>query len=512
MASKASAAEASDPSKLIGESFVVVGDMKTEGYSRTETVSMGDPEKYDAQGGIFTFRGGPLRQNAAYGTVEVNDGKLVKVRAVRTGRLGDNYTGFGYGSQPLIVKWYSNIRKMLNIDEASRDTTALKEVIFPADDGKIYFINLDTQTFTRDAIDIGLPMGVTASVNPYGYPILYIGQTVESISEYSGVLGMRMYNLIDQSLLAFRTGYDENALAQVGTIPSSPLVETGSDTLIYSSDNGMVYTVSMNTQFDMDNASLAVSPQVVSYGYKSSGRNAKTGIPSSLAAYGDYVFFGDLNGTLQCVDMNTMQPVWALDMEDSVVANVSLECGDNGEVYLYAGNVINKRERSGQIKLVKIDAMTGTIIWECQSTIRGKYASKDAANGIYAGLMASPLVGKGDISDLVIFNVNHVDEDGKNKTFYSIVYALDKETGEEVWKQPLYVDSMSSPIALYQPDGKSYVVMGDNSGILRLMDGFTGTTIDTINLEGAITGSPAAYNNRIVVGTKTGMIWFVDVQ
>ena len=124
--------------------------------------------------------------------------------------------------------------------------------------------------------------------------------------------------------------------------------------------------------------------------------------------------------------------------------------------------------------------------------------------------MAAPLIGQGDISDLVIFNVNRVVIDDKNN--YAVVYALDKETGEEVWSQPIDVDSVSSPIAMYQPDGKSYLVMGDENGTLRLMDGFSGTTISTVNLGSAIRSTPAAYGNEIVVGTTGGMIYFVELQ
>ena len=53
----------------------------------SETVSMGDPNKYSAQGGVLTFRGGPLRQNAAYGTVEVTEEQLSVVRGMRTSRI-----------------------------------------------------------------------------------------------------------------------------------------------------------------------------------------------------------------------------------------------------------------------------------------------------------------------------------------------------------------------------------------------------------------------------------------
>ena len=100
--------------------------------------------------------------------------------------------------------------------------------------------------------------------------------------------------------------------------------------------------------------------------------------------------------------------------------------------------------------------------------------------------------------------------DGKES--YAIVYALDKITGEEVWSQPVDTQSISSPIAMYQPDGKSYIVMGDDNGTLRLMDGYSGTTISTVNLGSAIQASPAAYGNKIVVGTTGGMLYFVELK
>ena len=65
---------------------------------------------------------------------------------------------------------------------------------------------------------------------------------------------------------------------------------------------------------------------------------------------------------------------------------------------------------------------------------------------------------------------------------------------------------------MYQPDGKSYIVMGDDNGTLRLMDGFTGGTIHTVNLGSNIQASPVAYGNRIVVGTTGGMLYFVDLE
>ena len=320
---------------------------------------------------------------------------------------------------------------------------------------------------------------------------------------------MRIYNLINQEMIGFESGLNAAAISENGAVFSSPLVETDSDTLIYGAENGMLYTVALNTSFDLENAEITVDPQETAYAYRTNLDDAKQGILSSVAAYGDYIYFGDKAGSIQCVDMNTMQCVWAVDMDDSVLASVSLECGDNGEVYLYAGNVVNKRERSSAVRLVKINALTGEIIWECANEIKGKYASKSANEGIYAGLMGSPLVGEGDINDLVIFNVNQVVE---GETACAVVYALDKATGEEVWSQPLDISSISSPVAVYQPDGKSYILLGDDNGTLRLMDGFTGATISTVSLGSAIQSTPAAYGNSIVVGTEGGMIYFVSLK
>ena len=55
---------------------------------------------------LLTYRGGPLRQNGAYGTIEVESEELSIVRGIRTTTLDGKYMGYGYGTQPLIVKWY----------------------------------------------------------------------------------------------------------------------------------------------------------------------------------------------------------------------------------------------------------------------------------------------------------------------------------------------------------------------------------------------------------------------
>ena len=147
-----------------------------------------------------------------------------------------------------------------------------------------------------------------------------------------------------------------------------------------------------------------------------------------MASYGDYVYYGDDSGVLQCVDVNTMQAVWAMDLGESMMCTPALETDDDGGVYLYTGTALSRTERSAQVRLLKIDALTGDIAVGMPERDQGQVRQQGALQaGSYAGLMASPLVGEGDINDLVIFNVNRVELD--DKSVCAVVYALDKDDG-----------------------------------------------------------------------------------
>ena len=527
--------------------------VKQEGYVRSGNISLGDPAKYGSQYGVLTFRGGPLRQNAAYGSITPTEealkaeqeggelsAKLVRGRTSRTMRLADGSSGFAFGCQPVIIKWPKVIREMMNIYSryvtTADGTSPMKEVIVPSSDGNIYFFDLESQQPSRDSIMVGMSMDTTASISPYGYPLLYVGQTNNKMTVYYsenktelndnqrstkqsvvGAIGLRIYSLIDQSL----AGFESTLNAQViypGNVAlySSPILvvdpDTHENTAVYGASSGLVYTVSDQVSFDMEGKSISVSPVDTTYGYtlKYKG-DPKQGIRASAAVYGDYAFVGDMNGALQCIDMNTMSCVWIRDMGESIVASPALEVEDDSHVWLYVGTVLNKTKKSQPIHMMKLNALTGELVWDRATELKGTFASKSAKQGLYAGVQASPLIGAGDIDDLVIFNVNRLQVEKKLTS--AIVFALDKETGEPQWEQILDAESVSSPIAMYRRDtGKSYLVLGDDNGTLRVMDGYNGVTLDSLDLSGPIQASPAAYDNHIVVGTTNGMIVFADLE
>ena len=95
-------------------------------------------------------------------------------------------------------------------------------------------------------------------------------------------------------------------------------------------------------------------------------------------------------------------------------------------------------------------------------------------------------------------------------------YGADRAIGQEMlnWlrgPRPLNGQDISFKNDRFR-DGKSYIVMGDDGGTLRLMDGFSGSTISALSLGSAIQASPAAYGNQIVVGTTGGMLYFVELR
>ncbi len=112
-------------------------------------------------------------------------------------------------------------------------------------------------------------------------------------------------------------------------------------------------------------------------------------------------------------------------------------------------------------------------------------------------MKASPVVGDKSIANLVIFTVNKVEGGG------GVIVALDKQTGQEVWKTPLTAGSISSPVAVYNDQGDAWIIQGDEKGRLTMMKGLTGEVVNTLQLEGDIEGSPAVYNDMLVIGTSS---------
>ncbi|MBR1684041.1 MAG: PQQ-binding-like beta-propeller repeat protein, partial [Clostridia bacterium] len=84
----------------------------------------------------------------------------------------------------------------------------------------------------------------------------------------------------------------------------------------------------------------------------------------------------------------------------------------------------------------------------------------------------------------------------------AVLVCLDKETGKLVWHRPLTAYTYSSPVAVYNAEGKGWIIQAASNGMIELLDGMTGGVVGQLKIEGTINASPAVYKSTMVIGTQ----------
>ncbi len=473
---------------------------------KKDKISFGSPGEYSELEGVTTFRGNNYRDSASFGTRTVSQKKLEIVwEKDGLGAISAHnsyWPGTGWTGQPLLVHWPENTRKMMNINGEMKSKD-LVEVIYPALDGNIYFLDLETGKPTREKIQVGYPIKGTGMIDPRGYPVLYTGMGINENSGKFTEYKFRIINLLNQKELYSIFGRDEVAFRGWGANDASALLDRKTDTLLNVGENGLVYRVKLNTKFDKSAGTLSIAPQLTKYRYRSPF-NDEQGIENSPAIYKNYMYFCDNGGTLQCLDLNTMKPVWIYDAKDDTDASIVIEETKEG-VFLYTANQVDKRGENGKAAVAdcnirKLNALTGELIWQKNYQCVYNYY-------INGGALGTPVIGKDDISNMVIFNICFT---GSNSD--GTMVALDKKTGEEIWKKKLTSYSWCSPLDFKSSDGKTYMVYSDFAGFMHLVDPMNGKTLDSVSLQGNVESSPAIYNDTIVVGSYARKIFGIKVK
>lgn len=463
--------------------------------------------------GVLTFRGDNFRRNAAAGALSAAPLKLSVLWQTEAGSargINKTYYGYEWTGQPVIARWSTEVRTKSNITESKIEKSALKEVIIAGVDGSVRFLDLEDGNFTRNSIRLNYPMKGTPSLDPRGYPFLTVGQLTRKMKgRTAGKIGLRQYNLYSQNELKIIDGLDgkyHRPLNDIGSFETSALIDRESDTLIVAGTNGMLYLESLGSSFDYNLGVLTISPSVVAMSSRAKGQksNALVAVESSLAAYDKYVYYADMGGVLRCVDTNTLRPVWAVDTGDSVMAAVALDLTQSQELNLYTANMLNNRKKgNGNVQIRRYDALSGREIW---CTEVGVFKSKKDREKDNVGAKASPVIGQHQLEDLVFFTVTGLSGEGAGKLSLNAetpaaLIALEKESGQVAWAYALESRSESSPVALYDKTGNGWIIQCEQSGRIHLLDGRTGRLVDSLQVEGEIEASPAAYNNVVVVGT-----------
>lgn len=473
------------PSAEIVKYTVEVADTSVSGEFTEFT------DRYLTAPGSFTFRKDFRRDADFGGTVKGTPSKIeidwtfttdVDYRDTKVGRWGG---GTGWTGQPLYVEWpdscMARFRKadLINADASSH------EIIFGSLASKIYFVDFATGKASRKPIDIGNPIKGTTSLDPTLNGNLYVGHGVPAQEPF----GTRVIDLYKGQVTDVR-GRDPKAMRHWDAYDSSPL--RIDRFLFWPGENGTLY------KFIVSQGSLKLHSALR---YTING--AAPGIENSLAIYGNYGFFGDNHGNILCVNLETLKPIWRYFIEDDVDATCLLAV-EGDKPFLYASCEVDRRG-TGTANFVKLDALTGKEVWKSAIPARRAQVGEKHFDG---GYYASPLPGRGDCADLVFSNCVLNQNDRQNGVFI----ALDRKTGNEVYRVQLKHYSWSSPVGFLNEKDEQFIVCGDGVGNIYLIRGRDGQILDRLQVGHNFESSPVVVGNSLVVGSRGETIYRLSIK
>lgn len=487
--------------------IMVDGEMFEGEYEDDTGIYFGYPEEYSSLPGVITFRGNNFRDSAAYGTANITQKKFGGSWTAGTGSLtapnGTFWSGNGWTGQPLIAEWPKETRQIMNMYDWAKEAETLVEVVYPSMDGYIYFYELQTGKATRDALNLGYTFKGTGTLDPRGYPLLCVGSGYDS---YKGTSHVFVVSLIDFSVLYEFGANDGFAHRAWSMYDSAPLIDADTDKLIYCGENGVIYIITLGTEYDEEAGTISVNPTRAAKWRYMSNRFASTGqfwlgFEASPVIWQSHMIVPDNGGNLICLDLNTLTVDWVQDTLDDTNCTPVLEIED-GHPYIYASTSYHLGWRSwmtADVPVWKIDAETGEIVWQVSYSC---YSVEELSGGTQGSIA----VGKHNVSDLVYVPIARTPSASGGK-----LVALDKETGEEVWVMETQVYSWSTPTLVYDQNGDGYILYCTTGHYLYLLDARTGEILDSRNLGGLFEASPAVYGNWLVVGHRNGSIYGIEL-
>lgn len=496
---------------------LMINDMVQEGaYSRSEPITFEEGSAYTTLEGIVTFRGNNYRSSAVYGIADITSREFDSKNSwsVKTGKLKKTvksgyWTGSCWTGQPLIVRWDDTTKQAMNIYTKKKQKENLTEVIYATADGRIYFLDLEDGTKTRDTISLGFPIKGTGSIYPDGTPLYFVGAGDSMGDDCARTF---VINLLTGQII-YEYGYDDVFSERTDNdnftaFDSSPLIDVETDTLIQPGENGILYITHLNTKYD--GKTVTIDPdEVIKWRYTTDRSRAEEdtywlGMESSAVVWKGYLYVADNCGDLICLDLNTMEVIWVANtLDDTNCSPVLEEDPETGTAYIYLSTSLHWTQDDtahGNIPIYKFNAATGEVIWQ-------RTYPCYTVSGVSGGVQSTALLGENKLSGLVYFTIARTGGDSKGK-----IVALNKRTGGEVWSCEMSDYTWSSPIALYDKDGNGYVIVCDSTGNMYMVDGLTGELYDTTNLGANIEASPAAFENTIVVGTRGKKIYGITVK
>ena len=103
----------------------------------------------------------------------------------------------------------------------------------------------------------------------------------------------------------FIDGHDKAALRHWYAFDASPLVDAKTDTLLQVGENGIFYTIKLNSRFDPTAGTVSIAPETVKYVYRSK-ISSRPGMENSVAVYNHYACFADIHKMCMVPDMTDL--------------------------------------------------------------------------------------------------------------------------------------------------------------------------------------------------------------
>ncbi|MDD6101613.1 MAG: PQQ-binding-like beta-propeller repeat protein [Clostridiales bacterium] len=444
--------------------------------------------------GILTFRGNSMRDGGTSGNTMVSKGVFSSTWKYNQGKSVSVVKNLDNVGQPLIITWSKEKLPYVRVSENKKKKDSLTEVICTGPSGEITFLDIEDGTMTRNPIKLSLPVTGTASISPDGTPLYVVGAGGCSSDDISTVFIINLYTGEIIKKFGERYNFAANPPEECYNFSSSALFSYNGDCLVYQAENGVTYSYTVKKSMSAGELSVEFV-QELKYTYsanlESGGQSPGYTNASACAAFGSYIFQGDDNGNLVCLDANRQSMVWIRNLGDCILSSPVIENDKNtGNVYIYIGTALKAREGKtvkDMVYLYKLNAANGETVWEREEEV----CATKKMNG---GAVATPLLGKGGLSGKIYFALCGTDGKKSGK-----LLCIDKENGNQEYNVWFRNYIYSSPVAAYTKDGDGFVIICDNKGNIFSLAGKSGKTKDIRKIGERITATPVIFDDTLVV-------------
>ncbi len=436
------------------------------------SVSVGRP--WGTVNGVLQFRGNPQRNY--YGSGPIPDRPEVVWRypesamcsSSSVGEETRQWCGTGWTGQPVV--WVR--------------PDGITEIIFGAYDRAVHFVDARTGLDTRPPFVTGDLIKGSVTLDPDGFPLLYFGSRDNKLR----ILGLDTdvpYEIWSLDS-ADHPGIWNNDWDSNPSIVDGVLYEGG--------ENGFFFAIELNRTLDADR--VAVDPIILAKvpGWNQELINAvgdsNASIESSIAIHNQRAYFTNSAGRVVGLDISNIRqgeaPVvfdfWAGDDIDATPI-----IDDEGFVYISVEleRFLPRSSVVGQIAKLNPFTDGNPIEWS---------VSVPGVDGDDGGLWSTPALGNG-----VLYASTHPGN----------LLAIDTDSGEIMWQEPIGWHAWSSPILIDQT--LLVAVNCDAGGALRAYDvtqPFAPQRLWEQPLgSGCIESTPTVFDGYIYVGSRDGFFY-----